>query len=74
MIILYKDPTGEGLQDTMTGTINKDNRRSRLETNQEAADPTKLIQKIAFLESKLTQSEHTVDRMRREVADLTQVR
>ena len=62
MVLLYKDPNGEGLEDTMTDT-QANGSRSMSNT----VGSSELEGKIADLERKLTQRDETIDKMKSEM-------
>ena len=66
MIILYRDPSGEGLKDTMTGA-NQRNSSDQLKTSslmKVKSDSYELEKMVAFLEKKLSEQENTIDKMK----------
>ena len=65
MVLLYKDPNGEGLEDTGTDTQTSGSRRkSNIALK---VDSSELEGKIADLERKLTQRDETIDKMKSEM-------
>ena len=65
MVLLYKDPNGESLEDTMTDTqTNGSRRKSNIALK---VDSSELEGKIADLERKLTQRDETIDKMKSEM-------
>ena len=80
MIILYRDPNGEGLKDTMTGTgsHHKTPRSSELKQNntltQIKLDTSEFEEKIAFLEKKVSEQENTITKMKKEMKKNREVR
>ena len=65
MVLLYKDPNGEGLEDTMTDTQSSGSRR--MSSIALKVDSSELEGKIADLERKLTQRDETIDKMKSEM-------
>ena len=79
MIILYKDPDGKNLQVTMT-TIQRHNRSdsdaksgSTITRRKLDLESSQLVEKVAFLERKLTENELTMDKMKKELEVLQNV-
>ena len=75
MIILYRDPNGDGLKDT----VNSSNQRrgSDVKTNtvvQVKSDSSELEEKVAFLERKLTEQEDTINEMKHQMEKSHDVR
>ena len=65
MVLLYKDPNGESLEDTMTDTQTKASvSKSNAAFNMGSLE---LEGKIADLERKLTQRDETIDKMKSEM-------
>ena len=75
MIILYRDPNGDGLKDT----VNTSNQRrgSDVKTNtiiQAKSDSSELEEKVAFLERKLIEQEDTINKMKHQMEKSHDVR
>ena len=64
MVLLYKDPDGESIEETMTGTQSYG---SGSKANAFRVDSSELESKIADLERKLTEKDETIDKMRSEI-------
>ena len=62
MIILYKDPNGDGLKDT--GSSSSQRRSSELKIKPDASE---LEEKVAFLERKLSEQENTINKMKNDL-------
>ena len=60
MIILYKDPNGESLKDTITGTHTFTNHSSSQKMKSDWE------QKVAILEKKVLEQEEIIDKMKGE--------
>ena len=60
MVLLYKDPKGESIEDTMSQTGSKPNSALKVESSE-------LEGKIADLERKLSQKDETIDKMKLEM-------
>ena len=63
MIILYKDPNGDSLKDTMTTTYTTTNGSSTLKS----PSSEEWEQKVVSLEKKLSEREELIDKMKREI-------
>ena len=64
MVLLYKDPNGEGLDDTTDTQTNASRSRCNAAFK---VDSSELEGKIADLERKLTQRDETIDKMKSEM-------
>ena len=62
MTILYRDPSGDGLKDTVNGSKGSDFKTNTL--IQVKSDPSELEEKIAFLKRKLSEQEDTINKMK----------
>ena len=70
MIILYKDPNGDSLKDTMTGTsysrkgsdYDQNNRRKSMKS-----ESLELEQKIILLEKQVAEQEEIIEKMKQEM-------
>ena len=72
MVILYKDPSGDGLKDsyTVNSTINQ-RRSSELKMSTiiqvKSDESSGLEEKITFLERKVSEQENTINKLKREM-------
>ena len=64
MVLLYKDPDGESIEETMTGTQTNG---SGSKSKAFRVDSSELEDKIADLERKLTEKDETIDKMKSEM-------
>ena len=64
MVLLYKDPDGESIEETMTSTPSNG---SGSKANAFRVDSSQLESKIADLERKLTEKDETIDKMKSEI-------
>ena len=64
MVLLYKDPDGESIEETMTGTQTNG---SCSKSKAFRVDSSELEDKIADLERKLTEKDETIDKMKSEM-------
>ena len=67
MIILYKDPNGDSLKDTMTGTYSRkgsdqSNRRKSMKS-----ESLELEQKVILLEKQVAEQEEIIEKMKQEM-------
>ena len=70
MIILYKDPEGSGLNDTITNTYQKSGSDSKPDGRARAksiVDFSELEQKVAGLEKTISEQETTIANMKKEL-------
>ena len=64
MVLLYKDPDSESIEETMTGTQTNG---SGSKSNAFRVDSSELEGKIADLERELTEKDETIDKMKSEM-------
>ena len=69
MVILYKDPSGDGLKDT---TVNSTNQRKSSDLKMSTViqvkfDSSGLEEKITFLKRKVSEQENTINKLKREM-------
>ena len=78
MIILYRDPNGDDLSETMTTSYQTTRRSSELKSNitltQLRSDTSEFEEKIALLERKVSEQENIITEMKKEMKKNFEVR
>ena len=78
MIILYRDPNGDDLKDTMTSSYQRTRRNAELKSNntliQLRSDTSELEEKIAFLEKKVSEQENIITKMKKENFEVREIK